>query len=482
MASVREMVTGNPVSKALGKQLGLPQPVDLRRGRELPGGPVVLAELLGSGGRDSGAGRGSGGDSAGSVARDALDALGVATVQAVHDDPAARTTGEDGRAVPPAYSEKIGAVVVDATALATVPELEGVRAVLRPALKALGASARVVVVGTAPELTGGPEAAAVQQALEGITRSVGKELRKGATANLLYVSAETTGAALASSVSFLLEGRSAYVSGQPWRVLGAEPGAVPADRAQPYADRIVVVTGAARGIGAGIAEVFSRDGAGVVLVDIPGAGEALSKVANRLGGTALQLDITSPEAGARIAAHVAARHGAEARIHAVVHNAGITRDKLLVNTDEDRWGSVLEVNLAAEIRINEVLLDPEVAGGLAEGGRIIGVASTSGVGGNRGQSNYAASKAGVMGLVRAEAPLLADRGITTNAVAPGFIETEMTDRIPFATREFARRFNSMQQGGQPVDVAETIAYLAAPDSGAVTGQVIRVCGQSQVGA
>src|SRR5699024_1724651 len=129
-------------------------------------------------------------------------------------------------------------------------------------------------------------------------------------------------------------------------------------------------------------------------------------------------------AGQKIAAHVAARHGAEARIHAIVHNAGITRDKLLVNTDEDRWGSVLEVNLAAEIRINRVLLDADLAGGLADGGRIIGVASTSGIAGNRGQTNYAASKAGVIGLVRAEAPLVADRGITVNAVAPGFIETE----------------------------------------------------------
>jgi len=469
MTKVLDVLTGNPVAKAVGKQLGVPQATELRRGRTLPTGDVVLAVLEGSG-------------ATGNATREALKSLRVSPVEAVRDVPAARTTGEDGRAVPPAYSTKIGALVLDATAVATVAELEGVRAVLRPALRALGASGRVIVVGTAPELTDDPEAAAAQQALEGITRSVGKELRKGATANLVLVSTETTGAALASTLSFLLEGRSAYVSGQPWRVLGAEPGVVPADPAAPFAGRVVVVTGAARGIGAGIAEVFARDGASLVVVDIPAAGEALTKVANRLGGTALQLDITSPDAGAKIAAHVAARHGKDARIHAIIHNAGITRDKLLVNTDEDRWGSVLEVNLAAEIRINEVLLDPLVAGGLAEGGRIVGVASTSGVAGNRGQTNYAASKAGVIGLVRAEAPLVADRGITVNAVAPGFIETEMTDKIPFATREFARRFNSLSQGGKPVDVAETIAYLAAPDSGAVTGQVIRVCGQSQIGA
>lgn len=475
MTNVLDLLTGNPVAKAVGKQLGVPQATELRRGRKLPTGQVVLAVL----GADT---KGADTKGAGGVTAAALAALGVSTIEAVRDEPAARTTNDEGRAVPPAYQDKIGAVVLDASALTKVTELEGVRAVLRPALRALGSSGRVVVLGTAPELTDDPQAAAVQQALEGITRSVGKELRKGATANLVYVSAETTAAALTSTMSFLLEGRSAYVSGQPWRVLGAEPGQVPAEPSKPFDGRVVVVTGAARGIGAGIAEVFARDGAKLVVVDIPAAGEALTKVANRLGGSALQLDITTPEAGAKIAAHVAARHGQDARIHAIVHNAGITRDKLLVNTDEDRWGSVLDVNLAAEIRINEVLLDKSLAGGLAEGGRIVGVASTSGVAGNRGQTNYAASKAGVIGLVRAEAPLVADRGITVNAVAPGFIETEMTDRMPFGTREFARRFNSLSQGGQPVDVAETIAYLAAPDSGAVTGQVIRVCGQSQIGA
>ncbi|MGB3859246.1 MAG: SDR family oxidoreductase, partial [Ornithinimicrobium sp.] len=204
--------------------------------------------------------------------------------------------------------------------------------------------------------------------------------------------------------------------------------------------------------------------------------------ANRLGGTALQLDITSPEAGRTIADHVAGRFGEQARIHAIVHNAGITRDKLLANTDAARWSSVLDVNLKAALRINEALLDPWVPGGLADGGRIVSVASTSGIAGNRGQSNYAASKAGVIGAVRALAPHLHDRRITVNAVAPGFIETEMTGKIPVATREFARRFNSVQQGGKPVDVAETIAYFADPASAAVTGQVLRVCGQSQIGA
>ena len=165
-----------------------------------------------------------------------------------------------------------------------------------------------------------------------------------------------------------------------------------------------------------------------------------------------------------------------------MHNAGITRDKLLVNTDEERWGSVLEVNLAAQIRINEVLLDPDLPGGLDDGGRIVGVASTSGIAGNRGQTNYATSKAGVIGMVRAWAPTFAERGATINAVAPGFIVTEMTASMPLGTRELGARLNSLQQGGLPVDVAETIAFLAQPASAGVNGQVVRVCGQSLVGA
>ncbi len=175
-------------------------------------------------------------------------------------------------------------------------------------------------------------------------------------------------------------------------------------------------------------------------------------------------------------------YGPDAKIFAIVHNAGITRDKLLANLDEQKWASVLEVNLAAEMRINPVLLDPGLPGGLAENSRIVGIASTSGWAGNKGQANYAASKAGVMGLVRAEAEELADRPITANAVAPGFIVTDMTAAIPFVQREVFQRSNSLQQGGKPVDVAETIGYLCDPESGGVNGQVIRVCGQNIVGA
>ena len=236
------------------------------------------------------------------------------------------------------------------------------------------------------------------------------------------------------------------------------------------------MTGAARGIRAEIARVLARDGATVVAVDVPSAGDALAKVANEVRGTALQLDVTADDAGSRIVEHATTRHGG---LDVVVHNAGITRDKLFVNMDDDRWRSVMEVNLRSVLRMNDAILGE---GGLADGGRIVCVASIAGIAGNRGQTNYGASKAGVIGLVTALSRQVAGRGITVNAVAPGFIETEMTARIPFATREIGRRMNSLQQGGHPKDVAETIAWFAQPGSAAVTGQVVRVCGQSLLGA
>src|SRR5690606_3181349 len=167
--------------------------------------------------------------------------------------------------------------------------------------------------------------AAARRALEGIVRSVGKEMRAGGTANMVYV-AEGADADAEATIRFLLSGRSAYVSGQVVHV--AEPvGEVVAPDSwdAPLAGKVAVVTGAARGIGAAIAETLSRDGATVVCVDIPAAGGPLADVANRIGGSALQLDVTAEDAGAKIVDHAQSLHGG---FDIVVHNAGITRDKL----------------------------------------------------------------------------------------------------------------------------------------------------------
>ncbi len=446
----------SPLGKKAMAAAGFAEATKLRRGEALPSGPLALGVV---------------GES--SAVADALAAVGLSAEPALIDSPDRRTKDDKGRDQAPAYPAKIGAVLVDASQAATVDQLEQVRAVLRPAMRGLEPSGRVIIVAADPATASAVEQAAVRQALDGIMRSVGKELRAGATANLVQVADSTTPAQLGEVLQFLLSGRSAYVNGQP--LVLADVATTPAPEG-----RIVVVTGAARGIGAAIARRFAADGARVVVVDVPMAGEALAGVANELHGTALQLDITVPDAGARIAEHVAQRYGEGARIGALVHCAGILRDRMLANLDEVRWASVLQVNLAAQLRMNEVLLDPSVAGGLADGARIVAVASTSGWAGNKGQTNYAASKAGVMGMVRALAPSVAERGIVVNGVAPGFIETDMTASIPVIDREIFRRSSSLLQGGKPADVAEAIVFLADPET-PMNGQVVRVCGQLIVG-
>ena len=341
-------------------------------------------------------------------------------------------------------------------------------------MRSLERCSRLVVIGTPPELVAGEERVA-QRALEGFTRSLGKEVGRGGTAQLVYVAAGAEGA-VASTLGFLLSPKSAYVSGQVVRIgTSATKAAEQTDWQRPLAGKVALVTGAARGIGEQIARVLARDGATVVGVDVPQAASDLITLTKELDGDYLTLDITAKDAPQRIAQHLTNAHGG---VDIVVHNAGITRDKRLANMDDDRWSSVLNVNLVAPQRITAELL---AQGIVHDNGRIIGVASIAGIAGNVGQTNYAASKAGVIGLVDSLRDGLKN-GVTVNAVAPGFIETKMTAAVPFATREVGRRLNSMSQGGLPVDVAETIAWFANPASTAVNGNVVRVCGQMMLGA
>jgi 3-oxoacyl-[acyl-carrier protein] reductase len=435
------------VGSTLVRQLGLPRPAVLRRyepGAPLLTGPAVVGT--------AGEGRLHG------VLTRVLQDADVPVLPAVDGD-----------------GERPAAVLLDATGVTGPGDLAAAHAFLAPALRRLGPSGRVLVLGDPPSDAASPAQAAARQALEGLVRSVAKELRDGGTANLLTVPAGAD-ATVPGPVRFFLSGRSAYVDGQVVTLTAAD---VPAgeDEQRPLAGEVAVVTGAARGIGAAIARVLSRDGAHVVAVDVPAAGQSLAEVANEVGGTAFQLDVTAPDAGQRLVAHLRERHGG---VDVVVHNAGITRDKLLVNMDSARWDAVMAVNLQAQLDTTQALLDAE--GLLGSGARVVCVSSQSGIAGNRGQTNYAASKAGVIGMVRAWAPTFAERGATVNAVAPGFIVTEMTASMPLGTREIGSRVNSLQQGGLPVDVAETIAWLAQPSAAGVNGQVVRVCGQSFLGA
>ncbi|MDF0371670.1 3-oxoacyl-ACP reductase [Streptomyces sp. KA12] len=432
--------TGTAPGRFLSRGLGLPQPAPLRRWTlETPSLDGPLLHL-------------TAGDSAHS------DTLG----------PVLAATGLKVTA----RAERPVAVVLDATGVSTAAGLADVHAALHPVVRSLAGGGRVVVLGTTPSPEDHHQAAA-QQALEGFVRSLGKEIGRGATAQLVRLAPGADAASAGSTLRFLLSPRSAYISGQVVQLSADEPGEV-ADWAAPLYGRTALVTGAARGIGASVASVLARDGARVVCLDVPQAQEELGRTADRLGATALPLDITAPDAAEQIAAAV------PDGLDVLVHNAGITRDRRLANMPADRWASVIDVNLDSVLRTTDALL---TSGTVNRGGRIVATASIAGIAGNNGQTNYAASKAGIIGLVRSLAPrAAAEHGVTVNAVAPGFIETKMTAAVPLLIREAGRRMNSLSQGGLPVDVAETIAWFAQPASGAVNGQIVRVCGQSLLGA
>lgn len=434
----------SPIGKLLVKNLGLPNPTPLERYTE--GAPLVDGTVLLGG-------RGRLVESLPGL----LDLLGIASAEAA---------GE---------GETYKGLVFDATGLTSTADLHALRDFFTPVLRSLDTCPRLVVLGTPPESVEGGERVA-QRALEGFTRSLGKEIGRGGTVQLVYV-AEGAEAATASTLAFLLSPKSAYVSGQVVRIgaTGTTKAVEVTDWQRPLEGKVALVTGASRGIGEQIARVLHRDGATVVGVDVPQAASELQALMKELDGDHLTLDITGKDAPQRIAHHLKQKHGG---VDVVVHNAGITRDKKLANMAEDRWDSVLAVNLIAPERITRELLDQGVVN---DNGRIVGVASIAGIAGNVGQTNYAASKAGVIGLVDSLAEEVKD-GITINAVAPGFIITQMTAAVPFATREVGQRMNAMSQGGLPVDVAETIAWYANPGSTAVNGNVVRVCGQMMLGA
>jgi 3-oxoacyl-[acyl-carrier protein] reductase len=440
MSDLYAQIVNSPPGRLIAPRIGLPRPAELRRrgaAETTTGGAVLVGAA--PGGRLEGM----------------LE----------------RILGEVGAPRPEKSDSPVRALIFDATGISDSTELVELQRFFHPNVKRVERSGRVVVLGTPP--AGLPaRAATAQRALEGFTRSLGKEIGRGIAVQLVYVESGAEDQ-LDSTLRFLLSFRSAYVSGQVIRI---GPGVAKAPRLEwekPLGGLRALVTGASRGIGKAIAETLHRDGAELVLLDVPALAGDLAAVAERLEAETIELDITDENAPATIAARLSGG------VDVVVHNAGVTRDRTIAKMPEDRWSSLMEINLSSEERINDKLLHRDL---LRENGRIVCVSSMSGIAGNSGQTNYATSKAGVIGMVEALAPELAKRKATINAVAPGFIETQMTDAMPIAVREAGRRMNSMSQGGLPVDVAETIAWFASPASTGVNGNVVRVCGQSLLGA
>ena len=459
----------SPIGAKLTKALGLPKPMVLERFEE--GQSAIKGTvLLGGGGAPQLL-------PALAAVLKSMEAQTLAHAQLPQWTPVANAagllTGRWGLEGEP--GEKVKALVFDASGMDDSSQSDALYQFFHDTARSILPCGRVVIIGRPPEACKAPRKATLQRALEGLSRSLAKELKKSITVQLVYV-AEGAEDQIESTLRFLLSPRSAYVSAQVIRIGQAVgPRALPADWRQPLAGKKILVTGASRGIGASIAEVLSREGASVICLDVPQAQAGLDEIAAKVGGTAMALDIVAADAPQQLVDAALAQGGWDG----VVHNAGITRDKTIANMKPHFWQMVLDVNLLAQERINDALI---AAGAIKRGGRIVCVSSISGIAGNLGQTNYALSKAGVVGMVQSMAPVLAAHGVTINAVAPGFIETQMTAAIPFAIREAGRRMNAMSQGGLPQDVAETIAWFSSPASSGLTGNLVRVCGQSLIGA
>ncbi|HEY2652410.1 MAG TPA: 3-oxoacyl-ACP reductase [Solirubrobacteraceae bacterium] len=469
MADRYQQLINTPVGRIVSKQIGLPSPVSLERWK--PGKPVVDGRVL------LGAAPGS---TLAAAAAKVLAAVEAKVQTPLQDE--ARQAAADASLDAAIFNPEIAtdednfkALVFDASGIADAGALDEAWSFFHATIRRVRRNGRVVVLARPPERCEDPQAAVAQRALEGLTRSIGKEVRRGATSQLIYVADGAEGG-IESTLRFFLSPKSAYVSGQVVRIGTANAAWDAPDWERPLAGEVALVTGASRGIGEAIAEVLARDGAHVVGLDVPAQGDALTAVTGRIGGSSFTVDITDEDAPAAIASELLERHGG---VDVVVHNAGVTRDKTLGRMTEEQWSTVIGINLLAPHRIDKELFARKA---VRDNGRIVLVSSISGIAGNAGQTNYATSKAGIIGMVSAYGPGVGKQGSTLNAVAPGFIETQMTAAMPIATREAGRRMNSLAQGGLPVDVAETIAWFANPASAGVHGNVIRVCGQSMIGA
>ena len=239
-------------------------------------------------------------------------------------------------------------------------------------------------------------------------------------------------------------------------------------------NKIAVVTGAGRGIGRGIALALAREGA-MVVVNYNGSKERAEEVVRTIeeaGGkaAAIQCNISDFEAAKEFFANVVKEYG---RIDILVNNAGITKDNLMMKMSEEEFQSVIQTNLAGTFHGVKFVTRPMMK---QRQGRIINIASVSGVIGNMGQANYSASKAGVIGLTKAAAKELASRNITVNAVAPGFVATEMTDVLSDSVKEAAVATIPLGRFGEVEDIAEAVVFLASDKAKYITGQVICVDG------
>ena len=236
---------------------------------------------------------------------------------------------------------------------------------------------------------------------------------------------------------------------------------------------MALVTGAAQGIGRGIALLLARNGADIVVSDINlEKAEETAKEIRAIGpkATAVKVDVSNLSDVERMVEAIIEKL---AKIDILVNNAGITRDKLILRMTEEDWDAVLGVNLKGTFNCTKTVIRHMAK---QRSGKIVNIASVVGEMGNAGQANYSASKAGVIGLTKTIAREYAQRGITVNAIAPGYIETPMTDALPEKAKEELKKLIPMERLGKPEDVAEAVLFLVCEESTYITGQVLNVNG------
>jgi len=232
-----------------------------------------------------------------------------------------------------------------------------------------------------------------------------------------------------------------------------------------------LVTGASRGIGAAIADRLARDGARVIGTATTADGaERISANLAAHGGRGVLLDVVKPESIAAVLVDIEAKEGA---VGILCNNAGITRDTLLLRMKQEDWDAVLDTNLASVFRLSKAVLRGMMK---ARKGRIVSITSVVGLTGNAGQANYAAAKAGIIGFTKSLAREVGSRGITVNAVAPGFIDTDMTRALAEEQRTALNAQIPLARLGQPADIAAAVAFLCSPDAGYITGETLNVNG------
>ena len=234
---------------------------------------------------------------------------------------------------------------------------------------------------------------------------------------------------------------------------------------------IALVTGATRGIGAAIADRLSREGAKVIgTATTPEGAARISEALAARGGRGVVLDVVKPDSVAAVLEDIEAKEGA---IGILCNNAGITRDTLLLRMKEEDWDAVIDTNLASVFRLSKAVLRGMMK---VRKGRIVSITSVVGLTGNPGQANYAAAKAGIIGFTKSLAREVGSRGITVNAIAPGFIDTDMTKALAEAQRASLNAQIPLGRLGSPADIAAAVAFLCSADGAYITGETLHVNG------